>query len=147
MKNVKMLLALSGISDENNKPDCALTAFGTCAVLAAERFLGDVVERIGENEIARWLDSNGVRPPHSDGLWVIECVKEKDASLPGKSSISLKKWRLPMQCEIDALLRRQLGPQLFFKGLNPYPITKDGKWVFCGFQGLPTNSSRKKVRK
>jgi hypothetical protein len=142
-----MLVALSGTSDENNKADCQLTAFGTCAVLAAERFLGDVVERIGENEVAAWLDKNGIKPPVSDGLWVIECVEEKDASLPGKSGVSLKKWRLPMRCEVDALLRHQTGPQLFFGSLNPHPITKNGKWVFLGFCGLPRNASKKGLGK
>jgi len=140
MKSVRMLLALSGTSGENNGPDCAVTAFGACAVLAAEGFLGDVIERIGENEIAIWLDNNGVKPPPSDGLWVIQCVEEKDASLPRKSAVSLKKWRLPMRCEVDALLHCQLA---LSEQRVRKPIAKNARWIIGGFRGLPRNASRK----
>jgi hypothetical protein len=140
MKSARMLLALSGISDENNRPDCALTAFGTCAVLAADGFLGDVIDRIGENEIAIWFDKNGVKPPASDGLWVIQCVEEKKASLLQESSVSLKKWRLPMRCEVDALLHCQLA---LSEQRVRKPVAKNARWIIGGFQGLPRNTSRK----
>lgn len=102
----KIMLAMVGAIDSNGY-SCACMTQGMCIPLAATEGAKSVIEEIGEDAVADWMDANEVSPPGVGGLWVVELEISNDQDGPFGYSIDACDWVTPTTEEIAGLIARQ----------------------------------------
>jgi len=126
----QMMMAMVGATNTAGEPR-GFMAQGMCIPLAATPKLLEIVEALGEDAIADWLDSNEVPAPKAGGLWVIECVLENEEADAYNTDISSWKWRQPSEWEIESLKMRTKERSEGIKA-NPERVDEFSRWVYVG---------------
>jgi len=104
---------------------------GMCIPLAATPKLLEIVEALGEDAVADWLNDNEVPAPKAGGLWVIECVLENEEADAYDIDIPSWKWRQPSSWEIESLKMRTKERSEGIKS-NPERVDDFSRWVYIG---------------
>jgi hypothetical protein len=102
----KILFAMIGASDLKGNSS-GYMAQGMCIPLAATEGARSVIEEIGEDMVADWMDANEILPPAAGGLWVAELEISNDQDGPLSYSIDACDWVTPTEEEIAGLINRQ----------------------------------------
>ena len=126
----QMMMAMVGAMNLAGEPSGFMTQ-GLCIPLAATPKLLEIVEALGEDAVADWLNDNEVPAPKSGGLWVIECVLENEEADAYDIDIPSWKWRQPSSWEIESLKMRTKERSKGIK-LNPERVDEFSRWVYIG---------------
>jgi hypothetical protein len=126
----QMMMAMVGATNTTGEPS-GFMAQGLCIPLAATPKLLEIVEALGEDAVADWLNDNEVPAPKSGGLWVIECVLENEEADAYDIDIPSWKWRQPSSWEIESLKMRTKERSEGIE-LNPERVDEFSRWVYIG---------------
>jgi len=126
----QMMMAMVGAMNLAGEPSGFMTQ-GLCIPLAATPKLLEIVEALGEDAVADWLNDNEVPAPKSGGLWVIECVLENEEADAYDIDIPSWKWRQPSSWEIESLKMRTKERSEGIE-LNPERVDEFSRWVYIG---------------
>jgi hypothetical protein len=126
----KILLAMVGASDPEGKPSGFMSQ-GMCIPLAATPEAREIIDAIGEDAVADWIDANEIRSPKAGGLWVAEIEVSEDPDGPqGYKIDSCNGWRPPTTEEIEGVIGRQMARASGRENAQKPPGAK--AWTFIG---------------